>query len=461
MSSALIGERVENHTVDGVTPERPRRRRPRPTWVAFTAVAVLAAVLVGLHIRAYYPLSLYDEPQHVDYVHRLVDGEIPVSGDHWVPATTESTTCRTIDSPGTYVPPCGTTDLSTAPNGGLTAAFHHTPLYYLVPTGAVVLAEALGVSVDDVDVMRSTGILWLVAALALLWLLWRDFGVPWQARVGLSLALTAAPVVLLAQAAVTNDATALAAGAAVTLATLRWDRGRVGLWFPLAASVLAVALKATSLAVVIAACAFVLVRALQRSTTTQARLREVLAGRTVLFVGSLAVASGAVGIGWSAIYHSRAILDEHLIPQNVGLTVHAFFPGWLGTAVPALISPLEPEFYQSVLTGTASAVIVGNLVSAGLLVLAMVGAVRSEPGSALRALAIALGFAALTFGPLFTVMQYVGSSMQFPIPARYGFSLVPGLLVVAGTAVRTRRGAWVLLGVGVVFYLLIARKLLG
>ena len=477
MSSAVIEPHVERTGgegtgidrgiapigTEGVVERRGPRclRRARPTWVAFTTVALLAALLVGLHIRAYHPLSPFGEPQHVDYVHRILRGEIPASGDHWVPATTRATTCRTIDSRGTYVPPCGTTDPATVPNGGLTAAFHHPPLYYLVPAAAVALADAAGLTVDDIDVMRSTGILWLVGALALLWLLWRDFGVPWQARIGLSLALTAAPVVLLAQAAVTNDATALASGAALTAATLRWDRGRVGLWLPLTIAVLTVALEATSLAVVLAACAFVVVRAVQRNTSATERWRAVRSPRIMLFVGSLGIASVAVGVGWSAIAKSRATMDALLIPQNVPMAVHHFDIGWLATALPALITPLAPEFYQSVLSTTASAVIVGSLVHFGLLVLAIVGAVRSEPGSALRALAVALGVAALTFGPIFTVLQYVESSMQFPIPARYGLSLVPGLLVVAGTAVRTRRGAWALLVVGAFFYLLIARKLLG
>jgi|tagenome__1003787_1003787.scaffolds.fasta_scaffold20386678_1 hypothetical protein len=56
-------------------------------------------------------------------------------------------------------------------------------------------------------------------------------------------------------------------------------------------------------------------------------------------------------------------------------------------------------------------------------------------------------------------MQYVGSGMQFAIPARYGFTLVPGMLAVAGTAIRTRRGGWATQAVGGVFFLLIARKL--
>jgi len=431
----------------------------RPAWLACSAVAVLAAMLIGLHIHADVPLSSDGEPQHIDYVYRLLDGEVPVSGDRWAPATAHAASCRSIDLPGWVTPPCGTADLTAAPNQGLTAAFHNTPVYYLGPAAAVLLGHALGLPADDITLMRATGIPWFLAALWLLWLLWRDFEVPWQNRVGLSLALAAAPVVLLAQATVTNDASALAAGAAVTLTTLRWDRGRVGLWLPAAVAVLALLLKATSLAVILAACAYVLIRVLQRKSSARERLREALSRRTLLFVGTFAVAAGGVGIGWSAIYHSRATLDEHLLPQNINMTVHEFRPEWLASATSALLSPLQPDFYQSVLSQSASPVIVANGVNAGLLILAIIGAARAQAGSPVRALAAAVGVAALAFGPLFTIMQYLGSGMHFVITPGYGFSLVPAALAVAGTAVRSRRGGWVLLGVGVVFYLLIARRL--
>src|SRR5690606_3476068 len=147
----------------------------------------------------------------------------------------------------------------------------------------------------------ATGFLWFALAVILMWRIWADLGVSWPVRTGLTLALIATPPVLLAHSTVTNDASSLAAGAAVTLATLRWERRAAPTWVPVAVAALAVLLKATSLAVLLMACAFVLVRALQTADTPRDRMQSVLGRRNVVFVSALAAAAVVVGIGWSAV----------------------------------------------------------------------------------------------------------------------------------------------------------------
>ena len=461
MASAEASDRTGHGGVASATAETPGRRPSAwLPWIALVGVAVLAMVMVALHISAYRQLSVYDEPQHIDYVHRVLEGEIPASGDTWVPATIEAATCRTIDYPDPIAPCTDAAITEGLPNGGLSMASIHTPPYYVITAGAVLLDNALGNPFDDVDVMRATGALWLVLALSLMWLLWRDLGVPWQARVGLSLAATSVPIMLLSHSTVNNDATAFAAGAALTLATLRWDRGDVGLWLPVGIGLFALLLKVTNLAGVLAVCAFVLVRALQRSPSPRERWRAVLTPRNLLFVGLLGVATAAVAVGWSVISSARGSLDATQNPQNVLMAVPSFDPSWLTTSVLSLTTPIQPQFYQSALAGSAASISVANLANIGLLALAVVGAARSAPGSVVRALAISVGAATLAYGPILTVINYVTAGVQFGIPARYGLALVPGMLALAGTAVRTARGGIVLVVVGAVFYGLIAWQLL-
>jgi hypothetical protein len=257
---------------------------------------------------------------------------------------------------------------------------------------------------------------------------------------------------MLTQSTVTNDATALAAGAALTVATLRWDRGDSRLWLPISLALLALLLKVTNLAVILAICAFVLVRVLQRSPSPRERWRAVVARRNLLFVGALGIATVLVAVGWSVVSSARGNLDPALNPQNVQMAVTHFDPSWLTTSILALASPVQPQFYQSVLAGSAAAVSVANLANIGLLALAIVGAARSEPRSVVRALAIAVGAATLAYGPILTVINYVTAGVQFGIPARYGLSLVPGMLAVAGTAIRTSRAGSVMLVIGALFY---------
>ncbi len=429
--------------------------------IALVLVVLLSAGLVGLHIHAYRQLSPYDEPQHIDYTYRLLQGNVPASGDHWLPATVAAVACRTIDYPLDVYPPCGgpaTPDV--LPSGGLTTAFGHTPAYYLLPAAAVwVSTHLLPVHVDDISVMRATGALWLALAIALLWLLCRELGVAWQVRAALSLGLVASPVVLLTQSTVNNDTTALAAGAAVTLATLWWDARGVRLWVPAGTAVLALLFKVTSLSVLILACVYVLVRCWQRSELP-GRLRwKALDRRSLAFVGVLAGATVVVSGGWTVISSMRATLDPKLIGQNVLVTVSHFDPSWLPTSLLALVSPVQPQFMQSVMQG-AVGVTAASLVNVGLLVLPVVGAVRSEPGSRVRGLAIATGVALLSFGPLLTLINYFTMSQHITIPARYGLALVPALAAIGGTGVRSRAGGWALLALSVAVFGAVAAHLL-
>jgi hypothetical protein len=443
---------------------RPGRFRPRVTAsrIALLLVVLLAGGLVGLHIHRYQQLSVYDEAQHVDYVYHLLRGEVPKAGDHWLPPTVDSVACRTIDYPMDRYPTCGGPATSDVlPNGGLTTAFGHTPLYYLAPVGAAWISDhVLAGHLDPVTAMRTTGALWLAVALLLMWLVWRDLRVPWPVRAATLIALVASPVVLLTQGAVTNDATQLAAGAAITLAALRWDQRRLPTWAAVLVAAVVVALKDTSLAILIMACLFVLVRRLQEHGVARPRWWRTFDRRTLTFVGLSAAAFAVVSVGWSAIQESRATMDQRLIPQNVITTVHSFDVSWLPASLMSVTTPLQPQFLQSALRSTVGST-AGNMVNVGLLVLAVVGAVRSRPGSVVRALAIATGIAMLVFGPLLTVIIYVSASTHFGLPARYGLSLVPAIATVAATAVRSRWGQVAFVAVALVMYAAVAVHLLG
>jgi hypothetical protein len=465
MSSAASDQRRDEPAVPGarasvVSARTGRRRQLLLTWAPILVVAALAALLNGLHVAAYHQLGV-QEPHQVDYVNRLLDGEIPAAGDEWEPETTEAVTCRTVDTEKPARPRCGAPiDAAKLPDGGMNESFMHAPLYYAVATGAVRLSDAIGPALDDVDAMRATGALWSVAALGLMWALWRSLGVPWQARAGLWLALVATPTVLMAQSTVTPGATALASGAAVTLATLRWDAGRVGLWLPVATMAVVLLLEATNLAVVLAAAVFVLFRAGQLQATTRERLRGVLSLHTLAFVGAAAAATAVARIGWSLIWRARADPDVGFLPENGALIVDSFDPGWLTNSLLALVTPIQPESYQSILEESAVPVIVAQVAHVGLLVLALIGAVHARPGSVLRALGVGAGVAALSFGALLSVLTYLSDGTAIGIPPWNGLSLVPGALAVAGWAVKASWAARATLVVGGLFYAGMAWKVL-
>jgi hypothetical protein len=427
-------------------------RRPahaRSSWLAFLAVLVVATGLIALHVHSYQLLSVFDEPQHVDYVNHLLKGDVEISGDRWTPATQGEVACRSIDYPLDYRPPCGGPyEVGLFPNYGLTTAFIHTPAYYAGPALAVLTGRAVGLPLDPVTLMRATGALWFGLALLFLWIGWRDGGVRWQARSGLALALISVPAVLLTQSTVTNDATALAAGAAITLAALRWDEGRLRLWVVLLFVVAAMLLKSTNLGVLLLVCAFALIRGLQRAWGTSTfRLGVIAPRRTWALVAGCAAASALVGAGWSVLSTARSSFDQRQIAQNVMYHQDSFHPGWVLHAVPSLLSPLRPQFFQAVLA-TQPAVVVADVANIALLVLAGIGALRAGRGSALRALGYATALTLLAFPAVLVLVNYVTAGIYAPIPARYGLCLVPALMVLAGGAFRGRVSGWLLLAAG-------------
>jgi hypothetical protein len=156
---------------------------------------------------------------------------------------------------------------------------------------------------------------------------------------------------------------------------------------------------------------------------------------------------------------SRATLDPLGIPQTMIMVKDQFDPSWLAAGLLAVIAPLEPEWLQAVMAGVIGSW-VAYVTSFALLGLAVLGAVRSEAGSVVRALSIATGLAALTFGPLLTLVTYASLHVWYPIPARYGLSLLPAMLAIAGTAVRSRRWQIALLAVALGLYAADAARLL-
>jgi hypothetical protein len=433
----------------------------RNSGIALALVLLIGAVLVGLHVHSYRQLSQYDEAQHIDYVYSLLGGDVPASGDRWLPPTTEAVACRTIDAPFPY-PACSpAVDNGQMPNFGLTTEFIQTPAYYLVPAvGLWVVDHVLPFDVNQISIMRSTNFLWLGAGIILLWLLLADLRIPYLTRAGLSLCLIASPALLLAQSTVTNDGTALAAGAAVTLVTLRWASGRLRMWVPIAVAVVALLLKATSLAVILMACAFVLVRSIQQSDRGQQVWRSAVTRRNAVFVGSSALATLVIAFGWSVFQESRATMDQMDILQNTAMEQADFDVSWLPGALLSVVSPLEPQWMQSAMLGVIGAT-AASMISGGLLALAVVGAVRSQPGSVIRALAISTGLAALAFGPLMVLSNYGSMHIWFAIPGRYGFTLLPAMAVLAAFALRGRSAQLVVAATGLTMCAAVAAHLIG
>jgi hypothetical protein len=410
------------------------RSGSRLAW--WGSLAITSALFV-LHIAIYNPLSPVDEIQHIDYVLHMLDGDALGAGDTFTDEGQDILACRWIDTAAPLGMPCGGPyELSRMPGGGYDTAYIHAPFYYLTPAVAVLAGRALGVDGDLVNVMRFSSVVWWALFVVIVWRLFRELGVHrWVGAAGIVL-LAASPVILQTFTIVNNDVTALPAGAALTLAALRWDRGTLRLrWLVLIAAV-AVAIKSTNVTMVIAVALFVLARHWQ--TTPPRSWREWLpARRPLLAVLALGVTSAVVGLAWTVVQAQLQTMDPLLVPQNQSFFAPSFQPMWLISSMDAFFTPINPEFYDSLLAGD-TARLVAVLTDYGLIALTILGAAMAARGSQLRALSLAVGGAALFVPMLLIIVNYEAASIFVLITSRYGLSLVPAALAIGLTLIRPK-----------------------
>jgi hypothetical protein len=437
------------------------RAARRYGWVAAAAplagVALLGVLMVVLYIRAYGPLSPLDEMEHIDYVNHLLHGDMVELGDTLEPETERAVACRGIDLPY-QPPPCGgpyaTSDF---PTGGYNTAYIHAPVYYGITAAWVWVWEHVPLPGDDVSLMRSSGILWVVTAMVLMWAMLNALQLSRVQRVTGCLLALSSPTVVLAFGTVTNDATALAVGAAVTWAVVRWDQGRVPVWLLALLCAVGVLLKATNVGVVGLAVLYVATRTWQRH-----RAKGSAPGRSwnrgLAVVATIAVGTGVAAVGWTLIQKGMARISPSDVPQNLAHLAPSFDLSWLFEALPTFLTPLAPAFPQP-LRG-AVVVSVGSLVSVVLVVLFALGAAARHRRADIGALAVATGTALLALGPLLVMLNWVGGGIHVDIPTRYGLSLVPAAIAVGVSAARGPRQQWALAAFAGVCCLLVLRRLL-
>jgi hypothetical protein len=426
------------------------RSRPRGAGLLVPlALMIVAILLVGLHVRAYRPLSPIDELQHIDYALKVSHGELVRYGDKFGEQAMREEACRRVDS--AFSPPSCTAPVlhpEDFQEAGYNTAYAHPPGFYAVDgLGGRLLDLMPGVN-SAVTGIRLMGALWLGGGLVLLWFALAELGARPLARVPILALVACAPAVLHATATINPDGTGLAIGAAALLVVLRWDAGRASPWWLVAVGTAAMLTKFTNLMGVGAAAIFILVR------WFQARRRDsaVAAGdgndpgsdsgpapnstrRTIVALGALIAAVGVAGIGWTGVSAAAAApnTDEIEIPMAQAFKADAISVDQVVGNVPAALSPLHNPYVPAVLSTTEvglAAILTDRLLLAGGFAALLMSAAASRQ----RALAGA-GLAAMVIvGPFFVVADFAFAESYFAIPARYGLSVVPFVAAAAALA---------------------------
>jgi len=303
--------------------------------------------------------------------------------------------------------------------------------------------------------MRSSGILWTIATFILMWAMLNALQLSRLQRVAGCLLALASPTIVLALGTVTNDATAVAVGAAVTLAVVRWDQGRAPLWLLTVVCALGVLLKATNIGVVGLAVAYIAIRTWQRhraGVPARSSTRRALGG-----VAAVVAGTAVTTLAWMAWQSGAARMPPSQLSQNAEMTAAAFDPSWRFGALSTFVRPLT-VWYPQPLRGVVLPS-EGSLVSVVLVVLFVLGVAARDRREDIGALAGATATALLGLGPLLVVVNWVSAGIYFDIPMRYGLSLIPAVIAVGVSAARGPKQRWALVCFAVVCCLVVLRRL--
>jgi hypothetical protein len=424
---------------DIVEPDGDTVEWTRVDWYSCLGIVLAAVALVSLHVLAYPTVSPVDETQHIDYMIKAGDLEIPNLREQIGQEALREVACRTIDFPDLDLPPCGlpSYDPTEFPDFGFNTATGQFPIYYVL-TGvtAGLLAELPGID-SQVTAGRLVGALWLGAALCVLWYVYALFGIPRLQRAIMTALTMATPLVIFHSSTINPDAVLLFTGSVVLLATLQFERGRLPWWGLLGVVTAFVLVEPTNLLPGALAIGYLLFRVtIRRDETPIRRAVPFLALAGLLIVRSalydrLREALPAATDGSNLPSPGRGR------PAYQGLRVDEVSIERVVSQVASLFTPLDNlyrpphfavQYIRNVLDFTDWLLI-------GLLIAALIVYVGQRRSMTLAGVTIATLLAA---GPLYTFYYAYFSGLDFAAPGRFGLPLIPALMVAAATAIRTR-----------------------
>lgn len=435
MLPAVLGPRSMGSSLLAWARMRPTtpvgHRSAARRWMLWSCVIAIVVLLVSLaagnHQRHEQGFDVFDEGAHYDYVLDLTHGHLPRSGE-----TVSQTTMRMISCLGGFeLPPhgCKVTKRNPAlfPAAGYSyEAVQQPPLGYLP---YIVTARSSGAPESALVDTRWGGFVWsVVGAGLLLWVGWLAELSLLELCLVLSICLLS-PVEVHAASTVTNDSSAVPAGALV-LATFLVSRRRQTAMagFGLAVGLLVGLMKGLFVvAPLVILVGLVIGDVSQRRRPTRADLWRRYGCSLSMFVG--VVISYA---GWLLLQDAVAVVSPSVVLhalQGISTTPYprpsTFFNG-IQQGLSDLIAYTPAPLYWF-----WNLAVYGSL--AGLLVLK--GPV-GRPQVRAMAAAVFIGIAALAAA--FPLLNFVEGHYDFYAPSRYAVPLLPIVGVVLARALRTR-----------------------
>jgi hypothetical protein len=414
---------------------------------AFLIIVLGTAVICGLLIVKNPALSPFDEDAHLDYLVKIGQLHLPAADDVMEQQTLRIASCRGFY--GAYQPaaPCSQDDLidpAFYAFAGNSRAWTHPPLYYAITRVAMAPAQLVLRGIDFVDLARVVSSLWTGLALFFLWCIFRRARVdPWIGGCVIAVLMTS-QVVLTRAISVSNDATALFAGALLLL-LVAYRRGPAALFL---ASVAVMLMKSQNSIAIAAAMVAVLIglgeavdrrRGLATTDRLGARFRRaggLLAG---LVVGYLAWLFAQQSGSASAVDTAGSVVTFSGIP-SLREVVDLLFSNLESFSLPLRdLTPYLPTFTHAFYSPYMGFVV--NLVFVG----AAVGSLLFYRATRVEFAASASALAGVLLAPMGLI---VGIGLTISVwqqwPARYGGSAIPFLALAVALAISNGVGRFLI-----------------
>jgi hypothetical protein len=424
----------------------------------------MSLTVTSFHTPAMSPV---DEWVYIDYLYKLPVQGFVREGDVIGPEALQLMACTGEKAYGPMGPSCESSkvgsniDPALFPYEGKQSAFAYTPLYF-IPTFVVAKAIQLVTGTDLLTAARFTGPLWLAATMLLFFALFRAFKVNRLVTVAIGLAFIGSPFAWWTYTYISTDIPSVGISALLLLAAKKFIDSRWSGWWVVLLSVVAVLFKtANILAVGLTALylllSFLLFHLRERPWKKPGSVMNGLRGKgslglVTIVIASL-IASSAAQALWLLIQRSQAIGKP--ADQSVGT------PLTLDTLLSQLTNFLPNTINSNVnLYGGGVAYTIPDAVVAPLGWLCIAGVIGAllvlRKGSRHLDIAYAVGIASVICAPLLAVLLYVTLGQYYPIPPRYGASILIGFLLMGGIISRNNFFVkWVLLGYGVALILFV------
>jgi hypothetical protein len=396
-----------------------------PAWrrhlLVLLAFLLLAAPVVAGAAASHTRLSLFDEWQYADRVHRVMQGDLFLrEGERMTEWGGTRLACRGIERVQPPDPATCRSGLDGKPPFNWAAA---DPPTYFVATGVVAwLLRATGLVGDDVLAGRLVGVLWAALGMWSVLLLARAVGASRPAAVLAGLAPLLVPAMAQQYTYLTPHALDVPVGAFAALAMLRWMRREWPWWTLVLAGAGVAGAKGTNVTVVVAlAVMAAAILVWPREISRAARVRAVvgsawLVGASGVFTGVWVLLVRALATG---SYDPPGDYDTDRLPL---LNLAHDSTRWL-TLFSEVPLAAPGTWFVMAMTGAALAVWAG--LPTGLPPYVRQLAPGYLLGSALAAVVL-------------DVLVFVSSGQYFGVQVRYGLALFPLGIALAALLLRTR-----------------------